>query len=560
MALTQVNRGTTPNDNSADTLYVAFGKVNSNATSLDTTITTSSDSTFNNVKVGKGAGNIADNTAVGSVSLIANTSGERNTGIGYASLSANQGGTSNTAVGSYALQLNVSGSGNTAVGTTSLEKSTGGNNTGIGTGSLYSTTTGNNNTAIGNSACVNGNFNNTTSIGYNAQPNASNQVVIGDSNVTSTILKGTVSVASLTSTLDSTFNGIKIGRGAGSVDGNTAIGAGALNVNTTGLYNTALGYASLNKNQGGSGNTSIGINALLENISGGSNTAVGYLAMQNSIGSDNTCVGTASLYNITSGSQNTVIGGNAGNAQSTASNTTCVGYGSEVSTSSQVQLGNSSTTTFVYGTVQNRSDLRDKTEVRNTVLGLDFINELRPVDYKWDMREDYKSEMPTKAELPAQELPIKELPVQEPLPLQGELSDLDYMKIVQQCNADYYEILNQYNLDYQELLDQSNADYKELVDQNDAEFKIVMDKWLESVKLDNITHDGTHTRTRYHHGLIAQEVQDVIEASGVDFGGFQDHSLSGGQDVLSIGYDELIAPMIKAIQELTARINVLENN
>ena len=134
------------------------------------------------------------------------------------------------------------------------------------------------------------------------------------------------------------------------------------------------------------------------------------------------------------------------------------------------------------------------------------------------------------------------------------------MKIVQQCNAGYYEILNQYNLDYQELLDQSNADYKELVDQNDAEFKIVLDEWLESVKLDNITHDGTHTRTRYHHGLIAQEVKDVIETSGVDFGGFQDHSLSGGQDVLSIGYDELIAPMIKAIQELTGRINVLENN
>jgi hypothetical protein len=559
MALTQVNRGTTPNDNSADTLYVAFGKVNSNATSLDTTITTSADSTFNNVKVGKGAGNIADNTSVGSVSLIANTTGEHNTGIGYGSLSANQGGTSNTAVGAYALQLNVSGAGNTSVGAFSSEKSLGGNNTAIGTASLYSNTTGNNNTAIGNSAYFNGNFNNTTSIGYNAQPNASNQVVIGDSNVTSTILKGTVSVASLTSTLDSTFNNIKVGKGGGNVNGNTTVGEGSLASNAAGQYNTALGYASLNKNQGGSGNTSIGVNALLENVSGANNTSVGYLALQNSIGSNNTCVGTASLYNTT-GSQNTVIGGNAGNAQTIASNTTCVGYGSEVSTSNQVQLGNASTTTFVYGTVQNRSDLRDKTEVRDTVLGLDFINELRPVDYKWDMREDYKSEMPIKPELPAQELPIKELPIQEPLPLQGELSDLDYIKIVNQCNADYYEILQQYNLDYQVLLDQSNADYKELVDQNDADFQIVMDAWLESVKLDNITHDGTHIRNRYHHGLIAQEVKDVIQTSGVDFGGFQDHSVSGGQDVLSIGYDELIAPMIKAIQELTARINVLENN
>ena len=147
-----------------------------------------------------------------------------------------------------------------------------------------------------------------------------------------------------------------------------------------------------------------------------------------------------------------------------------------------------------YNTVNSRSDLRDKTEVRNTVLGLDFINELRPVDYKWDMREDYRTEMPS----------------------QGELSDED--------------------------------------------FKILIDEWLESCKVENLTHDGTHKRTRYHHGLIAQEVQDVIEASGVDFGGFQDHKVNGGGDVLSIGYTELIAPMIKAIQELTARINALENN
>ena len=33
-----------------------------------------------------------------------------------------------------------------------------------------------------------------------------------------------------------------------------------------------------------------------------------------------------------------------------------------------------------------------------------------------------------------------------------------------------------------------------------------------------------------------------------------DHSVNGGEDVLSIGYDELIAPMIKAIQEQQSQI------
>lgn len=47
-------------------------------------------------------------------------------------------------------------------------------------------------------------------------------------------------------------------------------------------------------------------------------------------------------------------------------------------------------------------------------------------------------------------------------------------------------------------------------------------------------------------------------AVGAEFGGFQDHLLSGGDDVLSIGYDELIGPLIKAIQELSARLSELE--
>ena len=57
---------------------------------------------------------------------------------------------------------------------------------------------------------------------------------------------------------------------------------------------------------------------------------------------------------------------------------------------------------------------------------------------------------------------------------------------------------------------------------------------------------------------IAQEVKTVLESLGVDWGGYQDHAINGGRDVKSIGYSELIAPMIKAIQELSAKIKELE--
>ena len=266
-------------------------------------------------------------------------------------------------------------------------------------------------------------------------------------------------------------------------DANTAVGYASLSNNGSGTFNTAVGHFALNKNQGGIRNTAVGYVALEKNTTGGNNVGVGEWALNNNqTGGTNTAIGTDALY---------LLNG--------LSNSTGIGYNAQVDGSNQIQLGSGVTTCYTSGAVQNRSDLRDKTEVRDTVLGLDFINELRPVDYKWDMREDYRAEKLVPLGLNATE------------------------------------------------------------EEKDAH-KILTEEWLESCKLENLTHDGTHTRTRYHHGLIAQEVQDLIETSGVDFGGFQDHTFNGGGDVLSIGYSELIAPMIKAIQELTARINVLEGN
>ena len=203
----------------------------------------------------------------------------------------------------------------------------------------------------------------------------------------------------------------------------------------------------------------------------------------NTGGHSNTAVGGAALVSNTVGSNNTAVGGVALAYNEDFDNCGGFGYDSQVTASNQIQLGNEDTNVYVYGTVQNRSDARDKAEVRDTVLGLDFINALRPVDYKLDMREDYRVELG--------ENPTKEQ--------------------------------------------------------------------IEANKLANIQADGTHTRNRYHHGVIAQEVKTVIDTLGIDFGGFQDHSINGGDDVMSIGYDEFIAPLIKAVQELSARVEELES-
>ena len=63
------------------------------------------------------------------------------------------------------------------------------------------------------------------------------------------------------------------------------------------------------------------------------------------------------------------------------------------------------------------------------------------------------------------------------------------------------------------------------------------------------TNDGSKAGKRFHQGFVAQEVKTVLDEMNIDFAGYQDHKINGGEDVLSLGYTEFIAPIVKAIQE-----------
>lgn len=338
-----------------------------------------------------------------------------------------------------------------------------------------------------------------------------NAIVVFDGASGSSIKK--VSGVSVDSSGNATFNGVVFGKGSLNIDGNVsivplssvnantsgggivAIGWKALNANTVsseiqGWANTAVGWSALPIHPNGLSNTALGTFTLQSITSGNLNTALGASSIHSLVtGSDNTGCGCASLFLLTSGNYNSGFGSHSLIGNTTFSNCTGLGYDAQVSGANQVQLGNSNTTTYAYGAVQNRSDLRDKTDIRPTSLGLSFIKALRPVDFRWDLRDSYRKPVPTMPANPS-----------------------DQEKVL-----------------------------------HDAEIA----KWLEDNKLSNITHDGSKKGRRYHHGIIAQEIQELILTTGVDFGGFQDHKIAGGDDVLSIGYPEFIAPLIKAVQELS---------
>jgi hypothetical protein len=135
-----------------------------------------------------------------------------------------------------------------------------------------------------------------------------------------------ISSAGEVTTTNQKINLVTVGRGAGALFTNVALGDGVLAGNTTGLYNTAIGTSALSANTTGNNNSAIGISALISNTIGINNAAAGSDALRsNSAGNNNSALGVSALYNNTTGSNNTCVGHQAGLLLTTGSNNTIIG-------------------------------------------------------------------------------------------------------------------------------------------------------------------------------------------------------------------------------------------
>lgn len=255
-----------------------------------------------------------------------------NTATGADALFTNTSGSNNTATGAQAMYYNTSGSYNTAYGFQALaSNTTASQNTALGHFSLYTNSTGYANTAVGLSS----QFSSTS--GY----------------------------------------------------GNTSIGANAMFHNNTGYDNTAMGVGSLGTNTGGNNNVAAGRISMNYNTTGMYNAAIGSVALaDNTTGNYNTAIGSYGLTGNTIGSYNTTLGYYATVSQSDLTNATAIGNGAVVNANDKVVIGNSSVT-VIGGQVgwSTLSDGRFKTNIKEDVPGLDFIMQLRPVNYNFLARK-----------------------------------------------------------------------------------------------------------------------------------------------------------------------------
>lgn len=249
------------------------------------------DLTVYGLTVGRGAGAVATNTAVGASALASGSqTGINNTAIGQTALTSNTSGNENSALGRQALYSNTTGGSNSGLGMNTLvDNTTGSYNTAVGRSALQSNTTAAQNTAVGYAAL----YSNTT----------------GTANTAVGALGG--SYTALNNNTSGSYN--------------TAMGNGALGQNTTASNNTAVGYQAGYSGTTGVTNTYLGVQAGYSGTTSNANVGVGSYSLYTSTGGGNTGLGYAAGQFVTTGTLNTYVGYLSGNSMTSGSKNVILG-------------------------------------------------------------------------------------------------------------------------------------------------------------------------------------------------------------------------------------------
>ena len=366
-----------------------------------------------------------NNTLIGALSGDALTSGGYNTAVGVRALSTEDGHGNNVAIGYEALTtLNAGADGeNVAVGllagtavTTGIRNVLIGSRTGdaltdadsnvaVGYLALSGDTLGSFSTAIGKSALGNQNFTSAT--------NSFNTAV------------GVGAGEAVTTGIHNTLIGALAGDALTDADTNTAIGSSALTTDTLGSKSVAVGHSALEAQNFTSAttthNTAVGADSGKAISTGTTNSTFGSQSgAAVTTGTHNVLIGSfagaGGVGNLTTGLRNILIGHGAGQNNGDDSDniaigyeTNCQGHANAIVMGTNVDSVASNTFTFGKGDGNDRvsngftsnatfarvSDVRYKKEIKdNDDCGLDFINDLRPVTFKWKAKSEISTDLP----------------------------------------------------------------------------------------------------------------------------------------------------------------------
>jgi hypothetical protein len=175
------------------------------------------------------------------------------------------------------------------------------------------------------------------------------------------------------------------------------IGDGTEGGLTSGTKCTAVGMETLGANANG-------------NLTCARTTVVGYRAGYSLTGADsddNTFIGKEAGHTVTTGSDNTLIGSDTTTSAVDAVNQIVIGYDATGLGNNYAVIGNgditrvyaaddTGATLYAGSATVSTSDSRIKEDVKDTMLGLSFINKLRSVEYKKRQPSDYDESLKKK--------------------------------------------------------------------------------------------------------------------------------------------------------------------
>jgi len=325
---------------------------------------------------------------------------------------------------------------------------------------------------------------------------------------------------------------------------NAAFGDRALTANTTGTQNSAFGSNALNSNTTASNSVAIGYQALYSNTTADSMTVIGHQAgySHTTTGSNygQVYVGKSSGYTNLTGIDNTFIGAYAGYT-STAGFSTAVGGGALYSASSgagNVAVGYKAGNTVTTGgnNVFIGTEAGAVTNATTTGSGNVYIGYQAYGANVADQRE-----------------------IAIGYNVAGAGSNIVTL------GSDLGKIYCSYTVNATWTQTSDGRMKKDIKDDSLGlsfinRLRPVTFTWKPNNELDPsnpyYAEENKRDTTTVVHGLVAQEVKEALDAEGVDtFAGW----VEGVDGVQAISREMYISPLIKAIQELTAKVNALES-
>jgi len=286
---------------------------------------------------------------------------------------------------------------------------------------------------------------------------------------------------------------------------NSALGYNSLYFNSTGFYNSAFGASSLSTNTTGNQNSAFGAFSLLNNSEGISNSAFGSRSLySNTTGNYNSSFGDGSLENNTIGIHNSAFG-----YQSLYNNT--VGYNSAFGSgslySNTLGVGNSA---FGHGSLNSNTTGSD-----NTAVGQYAGSNITTGSYN---------------------------------------IAIGYLAQVPSATANYQIRIGNEEITYAGVQVAWTVTSDRRWKKNILPSNLGLNFISELKPVSYIRKNDEKERTEY--GFIAQEVQQVLKKNGVDNSGMITIDDKG---YYQLRYNDLLAPIIKAIQELKNENELLKN-